>query len=75
MWRPSYTFHQLHGKFNVANFTYKGKKAGTTFETRPTICTSLVNEGKTQVGRVVAVECKYVLKQTMFHSKGPPIIN
>jgi hypothetical protein len=34
---------------NVANFAYKGKKAGTAFETKPTICTSLVNEGKTQV--------------------------
>ncbi len=40
---------------NVANYVYKGKKAGTTFETRPTICTSLVNEGKTQVGWVVRV--------------------
>jgi hypothetical protein len=40
---------------NVANFAYKGKKTSTTFETRPTICTSLVNEGKTQVGWVVAV--------------------
>jgi hypothetical protein len=40
---------------NVANFVYKGKKVGTTFETKPTICTSLVNEGKTQVRRVVAI--------------------
>jgi hypothetical protein len=34
----------------VANYAYKGKRVGTTFETRSTICTSLVNEGKTQVG-------------------------
>jgi hypothetical protein len=40
---------------HVANFAYKGKKASTTFETKPTICTSLVNEGNTQIGRVVAV--------------------
>jgi len=43
---------------NVANYVYKGKKASTTFETRPTICTSLVNEGKTQVGWVVVVRRK-----------------
>lgn len=43
---------------NVANFAYKSKKASTTFETRPTICTSLMNEGKTQVKRLVTVRQK-----------------
>ncbi len=40
---------------NVTNSTYNHKKVGTTFETRPTICESLMNEGKTQVRWVVAV--------------------
>jgi hypothetical protein len=31
---------------NVANFAYKHKKVGTTFETWPTICTLLTSEGK-----------------------------
>ncbi len=31
---------------NVANFAYKHKKVGTTFETWPIICTLLTSEGK-----------------------------
>jgi hypothetical protein len=31
---------------------------GTTFETRPTICVSLVNEGKTQVRSAIKIEWK-----------------
>jgi hypothetical protein len=34
---------------DVINFNYNCKMAGTTFETIPTICISLANEGKTQV--------------------------
>lgn len=40
---------------NVANITYKYKKIGTAFETWPTICLSLVNEGQTHVGWIVVI--------------------
>jgi hypothetical protein len=38
---------------DATNFACNHKKVGTTFETRPTICELLVNEGKTQARWVV----------------------
>lgn len=43
---------------NVVNFACNCKKVGTTFEIGPTICVSSMNEGKTQVGWVVATRWK-----------------
>jgi hypothetical protein len=43
---------------NVIFFAYNHKKTSTTFEVGPTICISLTNEEKTQVGQVALVGLK-----------------
>jgi hypothetical protein len=40
---------------DATNYAYNHKKVGITFETRPTICESLVSEGKTQARWVVVI--------------------
>jgi hypothetical protein len=40
---------------DAINITYKCKKTSTAFETWPTICLSLANEGQTHVGWIVVV--------------------
>ncbi len=59
---------------DVTNFAYNHKKVGTTFETRPTICESLVSEGKTQVKWVVVVGqiVRWCIKVNNVLPKGSP---
>jgi hypothetical protein len=55
LWRQSNTVHWLNANLNVANYAYDYKKAGTIFEIKPTMCISLANKGKKQVGWVAIV--------------------
>ncbi len=48
-------FNNQMENLNATNSAYNHKKVGTTFETKPTICEALMNEGKTQVRWLVAI--------------------
>jgi hypothetical protein len=43
---------------NAINIAYKCKKTRTTFETWPTMCLSLANEGQTHVGWIAIIRQK-----------------
>jgi len=43
---------------NVAKFACNHKMASMTFEMEPTKCASLMSEGKTQVGGIIAIRHK-----------------